>query len=138
MISIPLCLVCMVSRNASGDTQTLSRSICGVQQVYCPQALDHSSLLYPIHWVAVAVPLCSLAALHTYVACNIPRCSGSLDRYRIRSEIIAFLSRFFQRQFIEFLQREEGAAGKPGFILEDWWLIARLCVGQIRHWWLNG
>lgn len=93
-------------------------------------ALDHKFFLNPIHLVSVGALLCLLATHRTYITCNISRRLGSFDRNCICSEVIAFLSRFFQRKFIEFLRREEGAAGKT-------WLYSRRLtvesktVGQI-------
>lgn len=127
MINMPLCLVCVFSRNASGDTQTLSRCICRAQWIYCLQHWITVSSYIPFTWcLRVHCSACLLAALHTYITCNISRRLGSFDRNCICSEVIAFLSRFFQGKFIEFLWREEGAAGKHGFILEGWLLRARL------------
>lgn len=76
-----------------------------------PMALRHG-IMFCFH---IACTVCLwlsssawfLATLHTYVACNISWCFGGFDRNCVRSEVVAFLFGFFQRQFVEFLQREE-------------------------------
>lgn len=110
MIRILLCL-CTFSQKGQ------------IRQKHCQEAcVEHSESMALRHGIMfcfhIACTVCLwlsssawfLATLHTYVACNISWCFGGFDRNCVRSEVVAFLFGFFQRQFVEFLQREEGPA----------------------------